>query len=535
MLEPLLYTAQTLPFLEGDNLPGFISSIYSFALTIVGIAVFVQILRAGFKWLTAAGNSGKAGEGKRMMTNAVTGAILLFAAYMILFIINPDLVNNTFNFRVPPKTSSGISGQITLSTTTEATLGTAVVSGVPSSGAAFHKGSPVAHAQAGLYFFGVKVTDSNGETYQQNYQMELVPRGSAPPPFNPAGNFSSNIEGGSLKILTTALPGGVVGQPYQAEIAAVGGQTPYVYSIGSGFMPDGLSIQATWETPILTIENLTAQRNPSYSFREGDRYRIILSNAQPDMAIDIFSQKDGVITSWPGVGESRTDENGAWVQEGSLAVIGSWNVWTVVDNRISNITSFQVVGQFVITGTSGDINALTPTSTRGSYNFTPCTTNNFCEVPETGERFEPGPGGCQGDGYTGPEGTRQVVECLYPEDNRNDICREFDLDWRNCSSQVNDIRITEDGERTGALDTSQITQNQEDAPAGTLFTADPTFPGSTDRILRCSYGTQNQQFQAIICGYPASGIYCLIGSAPEGCLWLPAEWDADEELQKLEE
>lgn len=85
------------------DLPAFISSIYSFALTIVGLAVFVRILYAGFLWLTAAGNTTRTGQAKSMITNAVIGAIILFAAYLILNVINPDLVKNTFDFTIPSK------------------------------------------------------------------------------------------------------------------------------------------------------------------------------------------------------------------------------------------------------------------------------------------------------------------------------------------------------------------------------------------------------------------------------------------------
>ena len=91
--------AVSLPdFSQINDLPGFISSIYSFALTVVGIAVFIRILHAGFLMLTAGGNASKWNDAKTKMTNAIVGAILLFAAYLILFVINPDLVKNTFNF-----------------------------------------------------------------------------------------------------------------------------------------------------------------------------------------------------------------------------------------------------------------------------------------------------------------------------------------------------------------------------------------------------------------------------------------------------
>lgn len=92
--------AATLPTFDQPNLPAFISSVYSFALTIVGIVVFIRILYAGWLFLTAAGNASKAGDAKNKIQNAVIGAILLFAAYLILYVINPDLVKNTFDFKI---------------------------------------------------------------------------------------------------------------------------------------------------------------------------------------------------------------------------------------------------------------------------------------------------------------------------------------------------------------------------------------------------------------------------------------------------
>jgi hypothetical protein len=175
--------AVSLPdFSKTTDLPAFISSVYSFALTVVGIAVFIRILYAGFLMLTAAGNSSKWGDARTKMQNAVIGAILLFAAYMILYIINPDLVSNTFKFTIP---SSSQPSSIAPSTQTNPTGGSVAVNGmVPAGGGAtsFH-GLAVARAQEGIYPFTVKVTDRNGDTCSQAYNVEVLP--------NIAGELSS--------------------------------------------------------------------------------------------------------------------------------------------------------------------------------------------------------------------------------------------------------------------------------------------------------------------------------------------------------
>ncbi|MBI2669584.1 MAG: hypothetical protein HYX20_00325 [Candidatus Yanofskybacteria bacterium] len=100
MLNLLINTAHAveLPTFDQPDLPAFINSVYSFALMVVGIVVFVRLLYAGFRLLTAAGNASKISDAKEKIKNAIIGTILLFAAYLILYVINPDLVKNTLDF-----------------------------------------------------------------------------------------------------------------------------------------------------------------------------------------------------------------------------------------------------------------------------------------------------------------------------------------------------------------------------------------------------------------------------------------------------
>jgi len=83
------------PAIPTEGLPSFgqlVEMIFTWSLNILGIVVFVMIFFAGFKWFTAAGNTARVNEAKAQITNAVTGAIILLAAYIILYTINPDLV-----------------------------------------------------------------------------------------------------------------------------------------------------------------------------------------------------------------------------------------------------------------------------------------------------------------------------------------------------------------------------------------------------------------------------------------------------------
>lgn len=82
-----------------DSIPAVISYIYNFAFWIVGIAVFFSVLRGGFIiFFGAAGSASKVAEGKKIITNAIIGLVLLVASWLILNVINPDLVKNTFDF-----------------------------------------------------------------------------------------------------------------------------------------------------------------------------------------------------------------------------------------------------------------------------------------------------------------------------------------------------------------------------------------------------------------------------------------------------
>lgn len=106
MLFNLINTAQAVvkfpEFSNVTNLGSFIASIYTFALSVVGIILFVRFIYAGFLYLTNFGDSSKIAKANNIMKNAVMGTVILFSAYLILYVINPDLVCNTFDFGLNP-------------------------------------------------------------------------------------------------------------------------------------------------------------------------------------------------------------------------------------------------------------------------------------------------------------------------------------------------------------------------------------------------------------------------------------------------
>jgi len=76
---------------------------------ILGIAVFVMIFFGGVKWFFSQGNPGEISKAQDIIKNAVIGAILLLSAYLILYTVNPDLINGSFTLpgikTVPPTTT----------------------------------------------------------------------------------------------------------------------------------------------------------------------------------------------------------------------------------------------------------------------------------------------------------------------------------------------------------------------------------------------------------------------------------------------
>ncbi len=89
-----------------------ISSVFNYAIWLVGIAVFIMIMYAGFLWLTSAAVPGNIATAKKMISNAILGAILLISAYAILYTVNPELVGGELNLKgIRPPSPTGTSTQ----------------------------------------------------------------------------------------------------------------------------------------------------------------------------------------------------------------------------------------------------------------------------------------------------------------------------------------------------------------------------------------------------------------------------------------
>src|SRR5258706_3496456 len=68
---------------------------------------------------------------------------------------------------------------------------------------------------------------------------------SSTPAASQSVNLTLTISSAALVITTSSLPNGHVGSAYSTTLAAIGGRTPYTWSITSGTLPTGLSLNAS--------------------------------------------------------------------------------------------------------------------------------------------------------------------------------------------------------------------------------------------------------------------------------------------------
>jgi len=98
--------------------------------------------------------------------------------------------------------------------------------------APLHALASAAATPDGRYAYGSNSAFPTGSHQAANYWVDVV--------FNPSGGT-----GGALQITTAQLPGGAVAGTYSATLSATGGSTPYTWSLLSGALPNGLTLNAS--------------------------------------------------------------------------------------------------------------------------------------------------------------------------------------------------------------------------------------------------------------------------------------------------
>lgn len=93
---------------EPKDLGKLIQQLFNWSLGILGVTVFVIIIFSGAQMILYAGVPGKISDAQDRIRDAILGAALLLAAYLILNVINPNLVKQ--NTTLPPIKSGTSSG-----------------------------------------------------------------------------------------------------------------------------------------------------------------------------------------------------------------------------------------------------------------------------------------------------------------------------------------------------------------------------------------------------------------------------------------
>ena len=70
----------------------YINAVYKFGIWAVGIAALLMIAIGAYMYITSAGNNSSMEKAKGVITDAIVGLVLALGAYLLLYIINPDLV-----------------------------------------------------------------------------------------------------------------------------------------------------------------------------------------------------------------------------------------------------------------------------------------------------------------------------------------------------------------------------------------------------------------------------------------------------------
>lgn len=71
----------------------YVSGVYSLLVGVVGLVAGFMIILGGYQYLTAGGDASRVGAAKNRVLNALIGLALVFGSYLILYVINPNLVD----------------------------------------------------------------------------------------------------------------------------------------------------------------------------------------------------------------------------------------------------------------------------------------------------------------------------------------------------------------------------------------------------------------------------------------------------------
>ncbi len=230
-------------------------------------------------------------------------------------------------------------------------------------------GTPTTAASATPLSF--TVTDSSSPVQRKSANLSLTIAATVP-----AG----------LAIGTSSLPNGQVGAAYSATLTATGGTTPYAWSLTSGTLPAGLTLNAT--TGAITGTPTAAASATPLTFSVSDS-SLPVQTKSVNLALTIYSanglsvsvspQNAGVtVTQALSLTPTTTDSAGVnWSVSGSGcsgAACGTLSSATSLAGVAVTYTAPSTAGVYTITASSVTNSSISATATVGVTDLTGVTT-----------------------------------------------------------------------------------------------------------------------------------------------------------------
>ncbi len=86
---------------QGIGLGNYVNAIFKIGIGLAGVFAVLMIVIGGVQYIGGAANPSARSEAKGKITNAIFGLLLALSAWLILYIINPDLLKKAGGGIVP--------------------------------------------------------------------------------------------------------------------------------------------------------------------------------------------------------------------------------------------------------------------------------------------------------------------------------------------------------------------------------------------------------------------------------------------------
>lgn len=77
---------------DSTTLPQLVKYLFNFAIGLGGVLAFCMLVWGGFRYLISVGNPAAQKDARDTLTSAILGLLLLLTSYLLLQIINPDIL-----------------------------------------------------------------------------------------------------------------------------------------------------------------------------------------------------------------------------------------------------------------------------------------------------------------------------------------------------------------------------------------------------------------------------------------------------------